>query len=580
MRQRQPDMDILFETAVRLHSQNRLEEAETQYRAVLAVSPRHAGAMHRLAILYIQSSRISEAQELLQKAATAAPNDPQIRQHFGLLLLKLGRPAEAATEASAALIRKPEMAEAWNTLGLAQAAQGNLEQALISLGRAITRSPRDSEILKSLGEVYLRLDEPEAALDFFTKALALHPRMLVALLGRAEALSALGHQEEALSSTAQALAIDSRYAAAHMAHGAILKQLGRKSEAETAFARATELAPDMPAYHRALGEVRRYEENDQRLAELEALARQEEIQSVSQKVELHFALFKAFDDLGCYERAFTHLQRGNTLYRTLISYDEAAVSAFFHAQETCFTTERLYQTADCSSELPVFIVGMPRSGTSLVEQMVASHPAVFGAGERTWIQRQAVELLPEYPRTIPLSGLTELGRRYLERLRGLSPTAMRITDKLPANFRNLGLIHQALPKARIIHVQRDPRDTCFSCYSKLFRSGLNFAYDLGELGRYYRAYEKLMAHWRAVLPSNCMLEVQYEALVADFENECRRIVAFCGLEWDESCLRFYENKRPVRTLSEFQVRRPLFTDSIGRWRHYEPWLTPLFEALT
>lgn len=471
------------------------------------------------------------------------------------------------------------MPDAWNTLGLAQAALGNLEPALASLAHALALSPRDPEIMKSLGEIYLRLEEYKVALDFFTRTLALQPRMLTALLGCTEALSALGRQDDALGRAAQALAIDPRYAANYAAYGTILKQLGRNKEAAQAFAHATDLAPEVPSYYRAWGEMQPYQEHDRRLKDLTTLAAREETLPAPQKVELHFALFKAYDDLGHHERAFMHLQRGNSLNRTLLPYDEAAAFSFLRAQEVNFTAEQLRKTADCTSELPVFIVGMPRSGTSLVEQVLASHPAVFGAGERTWIQRLASELLPAYPRITPPAQIAEFGRLYLERLRELSPASTRITDKLPANFRHLGLIHQAMPKARFIHVRRDSRDTCFSCYSKLFRSGLNFSYDLNELGRYYKAYEQLMAHWRAVLPQTCLLEVRYEALVTDFEAECRKIVAFCGLGWDERCLRFYENRRPVRTLSELQVRRPLFTDSIGRWRPYERWLGPLFATL-
>ena len=573
-------MTNAFETAVLLHGQNRLTEAEAQYRAVLTGVPAHAGALHRLGLLCIQTGRIGEAEPLLRRAAAAAPDAATIRHHLALLLLKTGRAAEALGEAQAALAHGPDFADAWNTLGLAQAALGHEDEARAALERAQLLSPRDPNIAESLGEVALRQDEPAAALPHFDKALTLKPGMTPALIGRSEALAGLDRHDEALAAAEEAVARDPRYAAAQRNLGAVLKQMGRMAEAETAFARAVQLAPDMPSYHRALGDMRRYTAADPRLAALESLAAREAELAEVQKVELQFALFKAYDDLGAYGAAFAHLARGNALNRQRLPYDEAALQRFFAALMRNFAAATVRQTSDNKAALPIFIVGMPRSGTSLVEQILASHPAVFGAGERTWIGALAGELLPDYPDNITAEAVAALGRRYLARLQALAPNATRITDKLPANFRHLGLIHRALPGARLIHIRRDPRDTCFSCYSKLFRNGLNFAYDQRELGRYYKAYERLMAHWRAVLPKGILLEVEYERLVAEFETQCRRIVDFCGLAWDERVLRFHENARAVRTLSELQVRKPLFSDSIGRWQRYEAFLGPLLEALS
>ncbi|MBU6299415.1 MAG: sulfotransferase, partial [Alphaproteobacteria bacterium] len=215
---------------------------------------------------------------------------------------------------------------------------------------------------------------------------------------------------------------------------------------------------------------------------------------------------------------------------------------------------------------------------------LASHPGVFGAGELTYVQDFILEghAGGDYPAdvaTISNDTLHQFGRRYLERINTLAPQAKRIVDKLPANFRHIGLIHLALPNARIIHLRRDPVDTCFSCYTKLFLNGLNYTYDLGELGRYYKAYEALMAHWRAVLQPGVMLDVQYETLADNTAEEIRRIVVFCGLEWDDHCLKFYETKRAVRTLSDLQVRQPMFKSSIGRSQPYQEWLQPLRDAL-
>ncbi len=322
---------------------------------------------------------------------------------------------------------------------------------------------------------------------------------------------------------------------------------------------------------------------DTRLAALESLAREERDLTDTQKIELHFALAKAYDDLARYDEAFAQLQAGNAIKRRLVSYDEAAVAAFFREIAAAFSPALIGERAGAGdpSDAPVFVVGMPRSGSTLVEQILASHPGVYGAGELL-VMNDLIADLPDYPSGIASvsdAALRRFGRRYVEQVRAFAPGAKRIVDKLPANFRHLGMIHLALPNAKIVHVRRDPMDTCVSCYSKLFLDGLNFAYDLGELGRYYKMYEALMAHWRAVLPGHALLDVQYETLVGDFEAQARRIVAFCGLEWDARCLDFSRTERPVRTLSQAQVRQPLFASSIGRWRHYEKHLGPLIEAL-
>lgn len=238
--------------------------------------------------------------------------------------------------------------------------------------------------------------------------------------------------------------------------------------------------------------------------------------------------------------------------------------------------------------VPLFVLGMPRSGSTLVEQILASHPKVFGAGELTDFQDAAAGFgdtgsvpvsAPEAVASFTGDRLRQLGASYVDRVRALAPAAERIVDKMPANFRLAGLIHLALPNARIIHTVRDPVDTCLSCFPKLFAGDQPYCYDLGELGRYYRAYEALMAHWRHVLPQGVMLDVQYEAVVDDIEREARRIIAHCGLEWDDACLSFYKTRRVIRTASAAQARQPIYNTSVGRWHPYSSMIGPLLEAL-
>jgi hypothetical protein len=304
-------------------------------------------------------------------------------------------------------------------------------------------------------------------------------------------------------------------------------------------------------------------------------------------------LGKAYGDLNRPEPALRHLLAGNALKRPEVDYDEAVTLGKLERSKAAFTPERLARLRGLGdpSDRPIFVVGMPRSGTTLIEQILASHPRVFGAGELMHFSHSAGHVCeppgatvpyPEMMASITGEQLRTLGARYLEAVAAAVPRsrgAPHFTDKMPANFRLVGLIHLALPNARIIHARRDAVDTCLSCFSKLFAGSQPFSFDLGELGRYYRVYDSLMAHWRAVLPQGAMLEVQYEELIADFEPQARRIIAYCGLEWDDACRAFHRTERPVRTASAVQVRQPLYASAVGRGRPYEPWLGPLLAAL-
>ena len=431
-----------------------------------------------------------------------------------------------------------------------------------------------------------KLGRHEGAVAQFEKVLAQRPDHLGALNNLGTSLNALTRPAEALAAFQRVLAANPRSAEAEYGAGIAMLQLGRLADARATFERAVALAPKVPAYHRFLAGAKTFREDDPQLAALEALAQDMPSFPEAEQIDLHFALAKAYDDIQRYDRAFAHLRDGNALKRQAIVYDEAEQLAVSRDIANVFTSELIEARRGQGnpSDVPVFIVGMPRSGSTLVEQILASHPRVFGGGEVDYLSGLVTtsEAGVKFPAGFAsLSGgkLRQLGSLYVARLRHLAPQADRITDKMLFNFFFVGLLQLVLPKARIIHVRRDPLDTCFSCYAKMFATELNCAHDLGELGRYYRAYEALMAHWRSVLPAGAMLEVQYETLVENFEEEVRRIVAYCGLEWNERCLEFYRTERSVRTASVVQVRQPLFKSSIGRWRLYEPYLGPLIEAL-
>jgi hypothetical protein len=303
--------------------------------------------------------------------------------------------------------------------------------------------------------------------------------------------------------------------------------------------------------------------------------------SYRDRMLLHFALGKSHMDAGNADAALLHWCDGNRMKRAIVDYDPEAATR----RMASIAARPLQVAADgnaCAerrSDLPVFVVGMPRSGSTLIEQILASHPQVHGAGELVQLRALFEADLPQAPDPAASSAELRIAAEALGKLRRFSAQASRIIDKDLANFLHLGVIHRIFPRARIIHCRRDPLDTCFSAYTKLFVGNLGFTYDLGELGRYYRSYHALMAHWRRVLPGSVFLEIDYETLVSEPEDETRRMLDFLELPWNDSCLRFFDTGRTVGTSSFAQVRRPLYRSSIGRAHPLARHLQPLLEAL-
>jgi tetratricopeptide (TPR) repeat protein len=582
--------DSYVEWGAALCRLGRLVEAAARYRRAIELSPDYAGAHNNLGIALHEIGRLDEAIASYRRAVEIEPGYAEAHYNLGNALTAAGRLEEAVATYRAAIAIKPDYADSCNNLGNALRQAGRLDEAAASYLRAIEIKPGRAEAHRNLGIIRFELNRLEEAVSHYRQALDIDPAYAEAHNDLGNALRALGRFDEALAQYEKALRLKSDYAEAHHNLGVALKMLGRIDEARRAFKRALELAPRRVEFHASLAGVTQFAAGDRHLAMMERLAQDLAPLGGEQQIQLHFALGKACADLAQHAPSFRHLLDGNALKRRQINYDEAAVLAQFDRVRTVFTPDLMQERQGLGhpSPIPTFVIGMPRSGTTLVEQILASHPRVFGAGELTDFHDAVMRLaargaLPQsYPEMV--SGLTgsrlfELGADYLARIRGMAPIADRVTDKLPGNFAAAGLIHLALPNARLIHIRRDPIDTCLSCFSTLFAADHPYAYDLGELGRYYRAYAALMGHWRDVLPEEAMIEVEYEALVTDLEPHARRIIAHCGLDWDNACLEFHKTQRPVLTASMVQVRQPIYRSAIGRWRPYREWLEPLLAAL-
>ena len=594
-----------------------LAEAEQAARRAVALQPGLAAAWNNLGIILQEALKLDESRSSLERALALAPNDAQTLNNLANTCKRLGLAAEAERGWRAALELRPDYAEAYSNLANLYNDQGEFDRAERMALRAIELSPRLVDAYINLAGVQTARHRSANALGALDALLAFAPSHARALAAKAltlkdldrldeamewakraalaapeapETHNAIGQVFQALGEFEPALAAYERAATlpgpaqmdAIANRGSLFMEFGRQAEARQSMEAAAQAFPNSPGILLGQTELRRFELNDPLIAKMQALLAREGI-SLSDRATLHFGLGKIFLDIGNSALALHHYDEANRLKRSTFDYDTEGNTRWMAGIAKVFSADLLAAKAGqgARSDLPVFVVGMPRSGTTLVEQVVASHPMAHGAGELRRLHA-LVDGIGDFP--APIADLTAaqtraLGEGYLDYIAPLAAGRARSVDKMPSNFLYCGLIRLILPDARIVHCRRDPVDTCLSCYTKLFAGEQAFTYDQKELGRHHRAYQALMAHWRATLPASHFLEVDYEAMVEDLEGQTRRILDFLGLPWDEACLRFHETKRPVRTASVNQVRQPIYSTSVGRWRKHAAHLQPLLEAL-
>jgi tetratricopeptide (TPR) repeat protein len=547
-------------------------------------------ALFALAERECRSGRLDAAAEALRKVVALRPNIAEAYNYLGNVLQAQRKLDDAAVQYERATALKPQLFEAQANLGSILRQQGKLDQAVARYRQVVALRPDLAPPHNNLGSLLLGQGKLDEAVAQFEQALALQPDYADACNNLGAALRMQGKLDQAVARFEQALALQPDYAESHNNLGTILWEQGRFEEAAARYDRAIALKPDYAEAHYDRSDLKTFRSGDPDLAALEALAADKESLPSGKMLYIHFALGKALEDVGEYGRAMEHLLQGNALKRREVDYDEAAHQRHFERVAAAFDSplfERLPAAGD-PSPLPIFVLGMPRSGSTLIEQILASHPQVHAAGELWNLDRVVQSVADTAGRPVPfpawVSALTadnlrRLGQAYLASLPRLAGDQTRIIDKAPSNFFYIGLIRLILPNARIIHTVRDPVDTCVSCFSRLFNQGQTFSYELGELGRYFRRYYELMAHWRSVLPAGSLLDVAYEDVVDNLEAEARRMIDYCGLPWDDRCLSFHKTSRPIGTSSNVQVRRPIYRSSLERWRRYEDYLQPLLAEL-
>ena len=558
-----------------------LQDAAASYRRALALQPDLAEAHNNLADVELELGQLDAALGSVQRSVGLRPDFAEAQQNLGKILLRLGRYEEALESCRRAVNLAPDSPLAHNSLGNVLARLGQFADAIASLRRCIALQPQFAEAHANLANALRSTGRLDEAVEEYRCAVRIKPDFIEAYAELATSFRLLRSTAEAEAACHQALQIAPGATAVLVVLAELRSDAGRFAEAEDLFERA--LATDAQSVEALAGLARVRRMTGENVAWLRAARNLEQTRlSPQREMILRYAMGKYFDDVADFPAAFANYQRANLLARRSApkhdrAHLERAIDWIIRSQDAAWLRKR--STVAPQSRRPVFVIGMLRSGTSLAEQILASHPAVCGAGELTFWSTRLAALLPLVPGdSSPAPALADLARAghdYLDQLHTMSTEAVRVIDKLPTNFLAAGLISAALPGARIIHMQRDPIDTCLSIYFQHFEAINTYTHDLEDLAHYYRQYRCLMRHWKATLPESAMLEVPYEGLVADPEGWTRRMLAFMDLPWDPRCLDFQRTQRPVVTASKWQVRQPITATSVGRWRRYENFIEPL-----
>jgi Flp pilus assembly protein TadD len=543
--------------------------------------PNQVGPLLALAATALGARRPADAIAPLRAAALIQPSNPTIQHDLGLACLEVGFVREAIAAFQQAVSADPRYAAAHFRMGIALERLGDARSAITAYDRATQLQPKLTEAWFRAGSLVYTMGHREEAIGCFRRAASTGPKSRFGKLGAARALLAEDRDVEAERALRQTLALDPDNALAQDLLGNLLAESGRFADARECFARAVTLAPLMAGSYYDLVRCRPITSADADLVAAMRAALDTPGLEAAHQMRVHLALGKAADDLGDFASAMRHFDSADALREGSGSFDSAVFAAETRRLIERFDPELIARAPELGNNdsTPVLIVGMPRSGTTLVEQIVSSHPEVRGGGELNFWNQRGAGWHQSGRAGIEAPFLRQAAADYLRVLRAIGPKSARVTDKMPFNFLWAGLIHLALPRATIIHCRRAAIDTALSIHQTLFHPDLAFPTGGHKLVAYFRSYQQLTDHWRRVLPATQLIEVDYEELTREPEPVIRRIIAGCGLPWNDACLRPDLNPRAVKTPSKWQTRQPIYRHSVERWRRYEPWLGSLRDLL-
>ena len=553
----QTSPDALLRKALQLHQSGKLRSAEAAYRRIIAKNPRHVDTNNLLGLLCIQTRRFPLAINWIESALQEKPDDPQAHYNLGIALKEVDR----------------------------------LDDATVHFQQCVDLDSNNAEAYNALGNILRMQRQHERAVACFEKALLIQPahvdfRRNLSLVSNDLGVTAnkLGLSHDAIRHFRRAVEHTDSNPEAHINLGITLEQTGKLDQAASSFKNAISAKPDFAEAHYHLAHLRSHRSTTGEIDAMQSLFDQPGT-SESEQTLLAYGLGEAHHKLENYDNAFEALATGHRLKKKTTSFNLADQTRFIELSIEVFNPGFFdeHRKSGYEDKTPIFILGMPRSGTSLTEQILASHSAVFGAGEQIYlpelVKESTLEAVNPYPKsmaTLPHEKFRDFGEAYIKKLRSHAGQAVRISDTTPMNFLYVGLIATALPNARIIHCVRDPTDTCLSIFMHPLSTPHSYAHELNDLGAFYKLYQRLMAHWHSMLPGR-IHDVTYEKMVTDSETEIRALLNYCDLPFENACLNFHETERTIRTPSAGQVRQPIYDNSIRRWKHYEKHLGPLID---
>ncbi len=615
------DVNMVALLGATLCKTRQVEEAEKYLKQAIDLAPTFAKPHEDLGRLLVGLNRPDDAVGYLQTATRLSPKEEKAFFELGKALAMAGRGKEAdeafersfdlnpvrkalamaadhqregrlkeAERACRDVIREhPDNVDALRLLGITLMRQGRIDEAESRLRRAVAIAPDFVGAMLDLGHSLKEQNQFAEAIEWLRKVIQLEPTNFQAPFMLGSTLSAAALTYEALEAYERVLELRPNHPGARLGLAHVLKTIGRQDEAVEAYRECIELRPNNGETYWSLANLKTYRLSDEDIETMESKLDDEEVDDES-RFNLQFALAKAYEDRGDFEKAWGYYADGNAGRRAVEIYDPVQTEVTNDALIDVFGKELFekHTAVGDPDPSPIFVLGLPRSGSTLIEQILASHSMVEGTSELHYLGQVASSLnrnradginYPEAVRELGAKHFAMLGQDYLRRAQlHRTEGAPRFVDKMPNNFPSVGLIHLILPNAKIIDARRYPLDSCLSCFRQLFARGQTFTYDLTDIGEYFLQYQRMMDHWHEVLPGR-VLTVQYEDMVTDFDNQVRRLIDYCELPWEDACASFYETDRPVRTASSEQVRQPVYTKSIHFWRNHEAHLGELIEVL-
>jgi len=577
-------LDLYYTLAFSARLKGDLEASLSYMQKALTYDEHNIKTLANYAPLLFEKGLDSKAMDLVRRIIDANPQQVIVMAKEYMATKQYERAESILNEIISA---ESCLDEAYTKLGVIFTTRKHNNKAIELFHKALSINASYVPAFHNLCLAYTEATQFEKAIDFGCKGLFLDPSYLELYYAVALAFRGHGKLNEGLEYLQQALAHDGCNIRTLTNYAAFLFEKGDKENAKDTLEKVIAIHPENGPAHRMLSLIKKYDKGDAHVAQMKGLLAEKALSPQVQS-QIHFALGKAYEGCKDFELSFVHYKQANALHRQDLQYSLENEKTFFEHIKTVFSKEYIdeHTLSENSGKTPIFILGMPRSSTSLVEQILASHPKVFGAGELRdlgTIQFQKYEIdLGNYIdiyANITQEMLKDMARNYMDKLEALAPDYPYVTDKMPMNFRFIGLIACLFPQAKIIHCIRDPRDICLSIFKTLFTGNLPYAYDEHEVAEYYKLYENLMIHWHKVLPER-IYDLRYDDLIHDPQNSIRGLLEYCGLEWHDDCLNFHKTKRSVTTASAMQVKQPLYKSALAYWKNYEPYLSKDIKSLS